>query len=111
MKKFPPLPIIDMLHLHKQSPIEPVLGRGETIARLVRTIARQPYNSILLIGKRGVGKSSVVQGLAQGINKQVFPASPSLPYLQLQTFVAAAQHTHSPLEARLTYLVHAFHSL
>ncbi|MBI3335084.1 MAG: ATP-dependent Clp protease ATP-binding subunit [Candidatus Portnoybacteria bacterium] len=111
MKKFPPLPIVDMLHLRSQSPIAPLVGRKSLLSRIARTIARKPWNNMLLVGRRGVGKSSIIQGLAQSIAQKEFASLPALPYLQLQTMAAAAQLKNAPQEALVDYLSHAFASL
>lgn len=111
MKKFPPLSVVDMLHLRSQSPITPLIGRKNLLSRIARTIARQPYNNMIIVGRRGVGKSSVMQGISQAIAQKEFPALPALPYVQLQTMVTAGQLKNAPAEALLEYLSSAFASL
>lgn len=109
--KFPPLPIVDMLYQRQRQPLAPILGRTNELSRMARTIARRPYNNLLLVGKRGTGKSSLIQALAQAVNDQTFPALPSLPYLQLQTAAIAQKLRSAAGEAVSEYLSQAFHHL
>jgi ATP-dependent Clp protease ATP-binding subunit ClpA len=111
MKKFPPLPIVDMLLERKRTPLAPLLGRTPAIARVARTIARKPYNNLLIIGKRGIGKSSLIQHVAQQARGEALAQLPSLPYLQLQTFTVTSQLKSIPADARAEYITAAFSSL
>jgi len=54
----------DITRLAKEGKIEPVIGRGNEILQLVRTLTRKTKNNPLLIGEAGVGKTAIVEGLA-----------------------------------------------
>lgn len=54
----------DITYLAKEGRIDPVIGRGNEILQLVRTLTRKTKNNPLLIGEAGVGKTAIVEGLA-----------------------------------------------
>lgn len=58
---------IDLTQKAIEHKLDPVIGRGEEIERLVRTLSRRTKSSPVLVGEAGVGKSAVVEGLAQAI--------------------------------------------
>ncbi len=51
----------------KQNKIDPIIGRQDEIARVIEILCRKTKNNPVLIGEAGVGKSAVVEGLAQAI--------------------------------------------
>lgn len=53
--------------------IDPLIGREEEVAQLVLTTARRTKNNVVLVGEPGVGKTSIVEGLAKLINEQNVP--------------------------------------
>ena len=55
--------------------LDPVVGREKEIARVVEILGRRKKNNPILIGEPGVGKSAIVEGLAQLINKQQVSAT------------------------------------
>ncbi|CAI9102503.1 OLC1v1000784C1 [Oldenlandia corymbosa var. corymbosa] len=57
----------DFTELAKQGKLGPVIGRQELIARVIRTLCRESKNNPLLIGENGVGKTAIVEGIAQRI--------------------------------------------
>ncbi len=57
----------DLTRLAAQHKLDPVIGREEEIERVVQILARRTKNNPVLIGEPGVGKTSVVEGLAQKI--------------------------------------------
>ncbi len=57
----------DLTKLAAQHRLDPVIGREEEIERLVQILARRTKNNPVLIGEPGVGKTAIVEGLAQKI--------------------------------------------
>ncbi|MFK7790434.1 MAG: ATP-dependent chaperone ClpB [Phycisphaeraceae bacterium] len=57
----------DLVSLAKQGKMDPVIGRDDEIRRAVRILSRKTKNNPVLIGEPGVGKTAIVEGLAQRI--------------------------------------------
>jgi len=57
----------DLTILAKQGKIDPVVGRSDEITRIVEILARRKKNNPVIIGEPGVGKTAIVEGLAQRI--------------------------------------------
>jgi len=57
----------DLTQLARESKLDPVIGRESEIERLVQILARRTKNNPVLIGEPGVGKTAIVEGLAQRI--------------------------------------------
>jgi ATP-dependent Clp protease ATP-binding subunit ClpB len=55
----------DVTELAKQGKLDPVIGRDEEIRRTMQVLARRTKNNPVLIGEPGVGKTAIVEGLAQ----------------------------------------------
>ncbi|MCG4650819.1 hypothetical protein L0P02_12685, partial [Bifidobacterium longum] len=58
---------VNMTDLARQGKIDPVIGRDDEIARVIEILNRRTKNNPVLIGETGVGKTAVVEGLAQAI--------------------------------------------
>jgi len=58
---------IDLTALAEQSKLDPVIGREQEIERVIQILARRTKNNPALIGDPGVGKTAIVEGLAQRI--------------------------------------------
>ena len=57
----------DLTELAKNSELDPVIGRIEEIERVVQILCRRTKNNPVLIGEAGVGKTAIIEGLAQEI--------------------------------------------
>jgi ATP-dependent Clp protease ATP-binding subunit ClpB len=57
----------DLTDLAEQNKLDPVIGRDEEIRRVIQVLSRRTKNNPVLIGEPGVGKTAIVEGLAQRI--------------------------------------------
>jgi ATP-dependent Clp protease ATP-binding subunit ClpB len=86
---------VDLTALAREGKVDPVIGRDEEIRRVVQVLSRRTKNNPVLIGEPGVGKTAVVEGLAQRIVAGDVPDSlrgKRLVSLDLSAMLAGAQY-------------------
>ena len=84
----------DLTELARRSKLDPVIGRDEEIRRVMQILARRTKNNPVLIGEPGVGKTAIVEGLAQRIISGDVPdvlKTKKLVALDLAALVAGAK--------------------
>ncbi len=85
----------DLVKKAREQKMDPVIGRDEEIRNVVRILSRKTKNNPVLIGEPGVGKTAIVEGLAQRIVKKEVPKSlqdKSIFSLDMGALVAGAKY-------------------
>ncbi len=85
----------DLTEAAARGELDPVIGRDDEIRRVIRVLARRTKNNPVLIGEPGVGKTAIVEGLAQRIVEGDIPDSlknKRLISLDLSSMVAGAKY-------------------
>lgn len=86
---------IDLNQLAKDGKIDPVIGRDEEVRRVLQILSRRTKNNPILLGEPGVGKTAIVEGLAQRIVDGDVPGnlkSKKLISLDMGLLVAGAKY-------------------
>ncbi len=85
----------DLTAYARQNKLEPVIGRDDEIRNVIRILTRKTKNNPVLIGEPGVGKTAIVEGLAQRIIRGDVPTSlknKTIFSLDLGTLIAGAKY-------------------
>ena len=85
----------DLTELARQGKLDPVIGRDEEIRRVIQVLSRRTKNNPVLIGEPGVGKTAIVEGLANRIVEGDIPESlrdRKVVSLDLSAMVAGAKY-------------------
>ena len=79
----------------KKGKIDPVIGRDEEIRKIIEILARKTKNNVILLGEPGVGKTAILEGLAERIVKDDVPTilkDKSIYELDMGALVAGAKY-------------------
>ena len=85
----------DIVEDVKKGKIDPVIGRDDEIRRIIQILARKTKNNVVLIGEPGVGKTAILEGLAQRIVKDDVPLTlknKTIYELDMGALVAGAKY-------------------
>ena len=85
----------DLTQLARQGKLDPVIGRDEEIRRVVQILSRRTKNNPVLIGDPGVGKTAIVEGLAQRVVRGDVPEGlkqKRLVQLDMGALIAGAKY-------------------
>ncbi|NJO07300.1 MAG: AAA family ATPase, partial [Chloroflexaceae bacterium] len=85
----------DLTELARRGRLDPVIGRDEEIRRVIQILSRRTKNNPVLIGEPGVGKTAIVEGLAQRIVRGDVPESlkdKQLVALDMGALIAGAKY-------------------
>lgn len=97
----------DITKLAEENRLDPVIGRDEEIRRVIQILSRRTKNNPVLLGDPGVGKTAIVEGLAQRIVKRDVPGTllnKKVLALDMATLLAGAAY-RGAFEGRLKKLV------
>ena len=98
----------DLVQLARQGKLDPVIGRDTEIRSVIRVLSRRTKNNPILIGEPGVGKTAIVEGLAQRILRGDVPQGlkdKMIFSLDLTALMAGAKY-RGEFEERLKSVLH-----
>jgi ATP-dependent Clp protease ATP-binding subunit ClpC len=96
----------DLTQLARKGKLTPLIGRKEELRRLVRTLARKSKNNPVLVGPAGVGKTAIVEGLAQLIAADNLPKLAGTRVVEISPSVLVADTAYrGQFEKRLLDLL------
>ncbi|MCP4756535.1 MAG: AAA family ATPase, partial [Proteobacteria bacterium] len=97
----------NLVEMAKENKFDPVIGRDEEVRRVIQVLSRRTKNNPVLIGEPGVGKTAIIEGLAQRIYQRDVPETlkdNNLLSLDLAAMVAGAKY-RGEFEDRLKKLL------
>lgn len=98
---------VDLTQKARENKLEPIIGREEEIQRLMQILIRKTKNNPILLGEPGVGKTAIVEALAQRIIKKDVPKSlqnKKIIALDMSALIAGAKY-RGEFEDRLKAVV------
>lgn len=102
----------DLTVIAKDGVLDPVIGRSSEITRVIEVLSRRTKNNPVLIGEPGVGKTAIVEGLAQAIINNEVPETlkdKRVMSLDMGTVVAGTKY-RGEFEERLKKVMEEIHS-